>query len=66
MKYKEKMTELKLVGGSVFVNGDTGENIITPYSQAEIDELKRLLNLSDNEVAKITMIGLSEEEIVKL
>jgi hypothetical protein len=66
MKYKEKMTELKLVGGSVFVNGDTGENIITPYSQAEIDELKRLLNLSDDEVAKIAMIGLSEEEIVKL
>jgi hypothetical protein len=60
------MTELKPVGGSVFVNGDTGENIITPYSQAEIDELKQLLNLSEDEVAKIAMIGLSEEEIVKL
>jgi hypothetical protein len=55
------MTESKPVGGSVFVNGDTGENIITPYSQDEIDELKRLLNLSDDEVAKIAMIDLAKK-----
>jgi hypothetical protein len=47
------MTESKPVGGSVFVNGDTGVTIVTPYSQAEIDELKKLLNLSDSEIAKL-------------
>ena len=47
------MTELQTAGGSVFVNGDTGEVTVTPYSQAEIDELKELLNLSDAEVAKL-------------
>jgi hypothetical protein len=47
------MIESKSAGGSVFVNGDTGEVILTPYSQAEIDELKELLNLSDAEVAKL-------------
>jgi hypothetical protein len=47
------MTESKPIGGSVFVNGDTGEVVVTPYSQAELDEIKKLFNLSDDEIAKL-------------
>jgi hypothetical protein len=27
------------IGGSVFLNADTGETIITPYTQEQIDEM---------------------------
>jgi hypothetical protein len=33
------MSEVKPIGGIVFVNGDTGEVIVTPYTQEQIDEM---------------------------
>jgi hypothetical protein len=27
------------VGGSVFLNADTGETVVTPYTQEQIDEM---------------------------
>ena len=27
------------VGGSVFLNADTGETVVTPYTQQQIDEM---------------------------
>jgi hypothetical protein len=60
------MEENKPVGGSVFVNADTGETIVTPYTKAQIDEMKKLMNLSEEEVAKLAALGLTEEEIASL
>lgn len=54
------MAESKPIGGSVFVNGDTGETIVTPYSKAEINELKQLLKLSDAEMTKLGLIQETE------
>jgi hypothetical protein len=59
------MSELEFLGGSVFVNGDTGEVTVTPYSIAEIKQLKEL-GILVVEIAKLAGVVLTEEEIAAL
>ena len=33
------MTENNPIGGSVFLNADTGEKIVIPYTQEQIEEM---------------------------
>jgi hypothetical protein len=41
------MSELNPIGGIVFVNGDTGEVTVTPYTQEQIDQMIELGLIKD-------------------